>query len=466
MNNLSINFVSKKSERKNKLVFIFWNDYLCRSKKYSNDFDYANELMHMTSMISNSMLYHNYDRIMCHDIEEALTIAKASGFVHAVVQTPGNIIQKHFADIVYDYIKDKDYFIAGHILDGRPKGQYLWMHEQCFVMNLSHLDNFNYTIDWTYGKTKTLQDYERSEDNFHDDYTPLWIKRAANKIEVTQYDWTADWLSYGLEKDALLVFNDKVRGSKFHMYPENNNHRETWLGLCNEDNQLNRIIENACKIDTQQHVFNNENFSRSAALAVKDKIDTLVVPASGFFAVHAAKNFSPRKIIFYDIDQKTLNFRKAINEQWDPSRSLEVVEVDGLNPFTDKEIPKIPLLDHDWFKSDLEIDYFWKQYQRIEKEYVCIDIIKDYDSFSRVVPNNGNVYIWLNSIYTYSVNIWNHRPKKIFESYFGLLTSLAQNRNKIWIDCKEPTGQYRTFEVHSYLPDAAMFANANYRKYM
>lgn len=466
MINISVNFVTEKSKRKDKLIFIFWNDYLCKPQKYSNDYDYANEMMHMTSMISNSMLYHNYDRIMCYDIEEALSLAKAAGFVHAVVQTPGNIIQKNLPELILNYVKDKDYFLAGHILDGRPKGRYLWMHEQCFVMNLNHLDNFDYSIDWHCSITKTLQNYERSSENFHDDYTPHWVRSLDETVETRFYDWSANWLNYGLKHSSLLVFNDSIRGAKFHMYPENKNHRETWLGLCQEDNQLSKIISNACKVDTQQHIFNNENFSRSSALAVKDKIDTLVVPASGFYAVHASKYFNPSRIIFYDIDQKTLNYRKAINDQWDPSKSLTQVEVDGLTPFSDSEISKIQLLDNDWFKTEQDVNYFWRQYQRIEKEYVCLDIIKDYELLSRVIPNNGNVYVWLDSIYTYSINIWNHRPKKIFDSYFNLLMLLTKNRNKIWIDCKEPTGQYRTFEVHNYVTDAVMFGNANYRKYM
>ena len=466
-NYLSINFVTPRQSRSKKIIYIFWNDYFYKKQKYNYDFEYSNELMHMTSMLSNSMLYHNYNRIVCHDIEQALEIAKAAGFVHAFVQTPGNVVRKNIDTALLNFIdQHSSYFLAGHILDGKPKNRYLWMHEQCFLFNLTHLDNFDYTIDTLCTSLKVLNEYERSAENFHDDYTPLWVKGLQSTLESRSYDWSASWLSYGLSINSLEVFPESIRTAKFHMYPENPGHIETWKQQSTNDNQLAKILRESCKIDTQQHVFNNENFSNQVAQSVKDKIDTLVIPASGFFAVHAAKFFNPTKIIFYDIDEKTLNFRKAINETWDGKSPIKDLIVDGLTPFSDSDVAKIPLVDGHWFKTQEEVDKYWPLYQSIKKEYIKIDIIDDYNKFIKLIPNTDNVYIWLNSIYTYSINIWNHRPKKIFESYFGLIYGLKSYSNKIWIDCKEPTGQYRSYEVHEYSPDATAFAYSNYRKYL
>jgi hypothetical protein len=62
--------------------------------------------------------------------------------------------------------------------------------------------------------------------------------------------------------------------------------------------------------------------------------------------------------------------------------------------------------------------------------------------------------------------VWNHRPKKIFEAYFGLVYGLKAYSNRLWIHCKEPTGQYRSYEVHDYSPDAVSFAYSSYREYL
>jgi hypothetical protein len=465
MNNLSINFVTPKDQRREKLLFVFWNDYFCKKQKYSYDFSYANDLMHMTQMIANSMLYHNYDRILCYNLEEALELAAASNFKNVVVHSPGSIINKNHNNFVLDYIKNKDYFIAGHILDGRPKNKYLHLHEQCFVVNLDHFNNFDHKLDFTCNQEKTFQDYYRSTENFHDDYTPLWVKGLNTTLTTKNYDWSASWLDYGLKTNTLYMFIEGIRGNKFHMYPETPKHRETWYGSINEENQLSRILDSACKIDTQQHIFNNENFSKSSAYTVKDNIDTLIVPASGFFSVHAFKHFKPKKIIYYDIDTKTLNLRKIINDHWNAITPIRDIFVDGINPFQDIEIPQIQLIDNDWIKSQDEAEVVWKEFQLVEKEYHCIDIIHNYDQLLSIVPDS-NTFIWLNSIYTYSINIWNHRPSKIFESYYNFVYGLKKKQSKIWVDVKEPTGQYRCFEVHGYVPDAVMMGYANYTRFL
>ena len=465
-NHLSINFITPKNSRSKHIVYIFWNDYFYKKQKYDYDFEYSNDLMYMSSMLSNSMLYHNYNRILCHDIEQALEIAKSAGFVHAFIQTPGNVVRKNINSALLDFVNNNNYFLAGHILDGKPKNRYLWMHEQCFLFNLTHLDNFDYTIDTECNTLKVFQNYERSPDNFHDDYTPLWVKGVQSQTKTMSYDWSASWLNYGLSIDSIKVFPDTIRSVKFHMYPENPGHRETWKRKSTSNNQLSKILQEYCKPDAHQHVFNNENFSNNVAQGVKDTIDTLVVPASGFFAVHAAKFFKPTKIIFYDIDDKTLNFRKAINESWDGKSPLNNLIVDDLTPFSDLDVTKIPLIEGNWFKNQEEVDKFWPIYKSIKKEYVKIDIIEDYDKFVKLIPNNGNVFIWLNSIYTYSINVWNHRPKKIFEAYFGLVYGLKAYSNRLWIHCKEPTGQYRSYEVHDYSPDAVSFAYSSYREYL
>lgn len=465
MNNLSINFVTPKNQRRHRLLFVFWNDYFYNPRKYSNDFSYANDLMHMSQMIANSMMYHNYDRILCYNLEEALELAHASNFKHVVVHSPGSIINKNHSTFVLNYVKNKDYFIAGHILDGKPKNKYLHLHEQCFVVNLDHFNNFDHKLDFVCNQEKTFQDYYRSKENFHDDYTPLWVKGLDSKITVKNYDWSASWLNYGLQTNTLYMFVEGIRGNKFHMYPETPKHRETWYLTIKEENQLSRILDSACKVDTQHHIFNNENFSRLSAKTVKDKIDTIIVPASGFFAVHAYNYFKPNKIIYYDIDATTLNLRKIIDEKWNAVDPIKNLSVDNLNPFQDIETPQIQLMDNDWIKSEEESRKVWEEFQKVEKEYHNIDIIADYEKLLNLIPNN-NSFIWLNSIYTYSINIWNHRPSKIFESYYNFIYGLKKTQNKVWVDVKEPTGQYRCFEAHDYVPDAIMMGYANYNRFV
>jgi hypothetical protein len=464
MSNISINFVTVKQNRLDKILFVFWNDYFYNSKKYSNDFNYANDFMLMTQMLSNSMLYHNYDRILCYNLEEALELGRAAGFKHAVIQTPGSVINKNFDKIILDYVKSKDYFLIGHILDGKPKNKYLYIHEQLFVINLEKILNFDYIIDKECKTERTFNNYIRSEYNFHDDYTPLWIKKTNGSITTKNYNWSASYLSYGLEVDGLFTFSHNIRSSKLHMYPENKNHKETWYSEINENNQLKNIIDNAYKVDRTNHIFNNENFSKISAKAVSSKIDTLVLPASGFYSVHAFSHFRPTKIIYYDIDNVTLKARKLINETWNGVDNIDFGDL-SVNIFQDKNVNNIQLVDNEWIKTREEALEIWKDFQKVDKVYHNIDIIEDYDKLLGILPDN-NMFIWLNSIYTYSTNIWNHRPSKIFKSYFSLVYRLIDFKSQIWIDVKEPMGQYRCFEVHKYSPDAVAMSYANYKKFI
>jgi hypothetical protein len=157
-------------------------------------------------------------------VNKLLDDAADAGFDYILVQSVGNLLYK--STIIFDienFIKNNKFAFAGHILHWSEE-KYYEIHPQFFILNLkeyvnSGRPNFGY---FTEGEDM-LADVERSVENFHDHYTPLWVKYKGTKSiqKHTQRGWSM--VSSLLENGYnVITLPQNIRDKKLNLYFEAN----------------------------------------------------------------------------------------------------------------------------------------------------------------------------------------------------------------------------------------------------
>jgi hypothetical protein len=130
-------------------------------------------------------LLHDFedDRLLHCEIENIDDTLDQVRTKYAVVIQEGifffDHIDNNFLKSVIENIND--YALIGHVLD--RKERYYHLHQQQFILDVENWRSINKpSFNCRSGSVINI---ERSEDNFHDDYTPTWIKQTQGS---TSYD--------------------------------------------------------------------------------------------------------------------------------------------------------------------------------------------------------------------------------------------------------------------------------------
>jgi hypothetical protein len=157
------------------------------------------------------------------DEDALLRHACNKGHKWAVVFSTGTefINGAAFFDAVQSMIK-KDFFIAGHVLD--RSDAYYELHHQCYLINLEKYKELGWPVvgEQELGSKHIQYIPERSDNNIHDDYTPLTVNYGNYTREEYQHKchgWNILSIAFD-NKETVLVFNETVRSNKKHFYPE------------------------------------------------------------------------------------------------------------------------------------------------------------------------------------------------------------------------------------------------------
>lgn len=237
---------------------------------------------------------------------------------HVIQGTDENTLLNHAANLNYDFavvfstgteflngrsffnaideLIKKDFFIIGHILD-RDDGYYE-LHHQCYLINLNHYKNLNrpeighQEMFCKHYETEPI----RSEENLHDNYTPLWIEKGYTEKEYQHklHGWNI--IRIGLERGlSIFAFDENIRNNKIHFYPES-------------PDDFNKQLEwayyrlNYCAT-SHVHTESTETIDTDI-----EKFEQIVTPASSSWFVDFVSENST--VIYYDYNQKSLDYWK------------------------------------------------------------------------------------------------------------------------------------------------------------
>ena len=230
------------------------------------------------------------------DEDALLRHAANNGHNWAVVFSTGTefINGTAFFDAVLTLTKE-EFFIAGHVLD--RKDAYYELHHQCYVVNLEKYKEFGCPEvgRQELGTVHTQDMPIRSEQNFHDDYTPIVVVCGFEKKQYNHKCHGWNILSKAFEINQVQVFENNIRDNKRHFYPESP--VDFYKNLSWAYHRLNYCH------DTFVHTNNTE----TVHLPIK-QYDQIVTPASGvWYGSYLTDNAT---VIIYDYNQASLDYWK------------------------------------------------------------------------------------------------------------------------------------------------------------
>jgi len=392
------------------------------------------------------------------DLQECIKHALSSNRKYALIQKPGHRVSHETCFYLIEQAESSPHTaMLCHIVDNDAesrthlKRNWYSIHPQMMFLNLEiykeilcpefHTSNI-LTIE-------ELYEPERCVEDFHDDYTPLWLKPRDYKLEMkeiekgTRMGWGWNFLNtvfkYGYNVEG---FNHKIRNSKEFYYLDEVQQDEELL------NEMEAKVRYQNSLTTRGYssrlyAFNSEPYPTEIhenqfykllkRIDAPKQFDNYVVLSAGFAGNHILKTFNysgKEKVIFYDISGPALSFKRLLPEHWNPKKQTfkdifnKLVNV----KFKDNTNNQDSLIE---FCDDIgEFDELWKEEctrwgglenfirhwktfvnNKQQHEYWRWDILNNYEGWQVNEINNftGNTFIWVSNVYANEFALWEHK---------------------------------------------------------
>lgn len=339
-----------------------------------------------------------------------------------VVSALGNFLRLSSIDdaVINDCI-NHNAPLAGHLLDRKD---YYCIDPQFFCLNIKVWDQIGRPRFERKPQRTTFSSVAvvRSRENFHDGYTPLWIKPTADK-----QDYTLDFLDFGthaiykfLDNGYTLInINQDIRNRKYYLYPDYNADEltelfTTWntpseIPVKQYYDVINWQFDN---YDRTVYILNSED----VMVKIPSPIDHYSGVCGGLKAVGILYNNKFKdttRVSLFDISQPALDYQKYIVEHWDGNfdNYLSVFEK------YKQDHPDLTYAWRSWNSWETEIDRFlqsahmtreqfydtWQRYIKLEIDYTCINLL-DIDQVQQYFGSfNSDVaksyYVWISNSY-------------------------------------------------------------------
>jgi hypothetical protein len=402
------------------------------------------------------------------NIDSMISQAFENGYNYIYLMNIGYITSDHglVAEIV-DFAEQNHYSLVGHILEdcryfkNQPSG-FFHLHTQSFLLNLDIWDNFGQPKfgERTWVENFSIPDYSRSDENVHDDYTPLWVTPVTEPrppgVDSNAKMYTGPvspgWnllASLLANHSAVVNFPESFRRKKSYLYPEI------------DDNRFQRILAGEKGITVEatgptyaQHhylketdftnvtgavfVFNNDSMQLERLQYFPGtKLGTLYAVAAGFKPLQLLSQVDcdSARVVYIDYSQDALDYRKWLVENWDGVDYMQAINTyKQVNPnFDPIWMPgKQALYPQEWEKT-LELFggrkqwlKFWNKYKALSHAYYKINLLGDYhDMINDMKANPGNNMIWISNSFNTPATVRNFPPGLLQHNWDKFFTDVV-----------------------------------------
>jgi hypothetical protein len=268
----------------------------------------------------------DYSIYQSQNEEQALAHAIQQGHKYALVFSTGTefINGRSFFNEIEKLIQT-DFYVYGHILDRGDA--YYELHNQCYLLNLERYQELGCPEigQCELGTSHSQITPDRSTENFHDTYTPLWIK-PGNSIRTYNHKlhgWNlvSAIMSAG---GTISAFGDNIRNNKKHYYPEN------------QKEFLKHVSWAYSRIEYCANEFVHYQNTEELFLDEYD-YEKIITPASGTWFFNFIHKEKPVTVIFYDYNQKALDYWKEHAPRINNVR-YEYLKIDLLGQYSIDEL--------------------------------------------------------------------------------------------------------------------------------
>ena len=335
------------------------------------------------------------------------------GMVFDMVDTSGSETPTTSITDFYSFAESKEY-IKGHII--AKKGQSAYLHHQHINLNVDMWKTLGCPpLDEKWDK------YERSDNNYHDDYTPFWLTPK--------------------DRPKIQNFTHEERRRKGFSYYRDYN--EAWMYIEDvedfvekDDFYFSRFLT---RIQESFYMFNTE----SLAKIPEGKFDLIFSPTAGYSAeAYVDKLNFQGEVIFYDYVQQNIDLKRTIVEM-----NMSKEELYIFRGYTDKNlVDNTGNLAATQRTSSMGTHEELKEMQarmRDEQEvdYWLMNIIEpDYTRLLNKIRGR-NVFFDTSNIFSYHMSHAYFTVADLTDSYERLHEILGY-AEKCWFQGTKPTKQW------------------------
>lgn len=347
--------------------------------------------------------------------------------------------------IIFDIDKEiervPNYMAAGHILEW--KEHWYELHHQFVMVNTKNWLKSGSPKYGTWGMdTHSLPVIERSVENFHDDYTPLWIKPTGTEKLQTHSKQGWNIISEAFKNNFDVInWNQTIRNKRTYYYPESNS--DLFLDCLKNfttDKTLNvnqkKLLGLAKHVKDQIWLTNSENMILSEQYTDRN-FDTVVLPAAGFKFLEPFRSGQLNEngtLILYDFNPKSLEWVKLLKESTGDNfdtlistfKHKDYFHISGANKvfsdqgnqFTKNFYDNISNT-YEYFGGKAKTLEYLNLFRNAKVEFIQVDLLNNPETLTKEIKSK-NVFINISNIY--STDFTNtFLPKTILDSSFKTL---------------------------------------------
>lgn len=282
------------------------------------------------------------------DLQSALCAAKKHDRKYLIYSEIGNVFKLDpiFNNHLSKFVCNNNLKFAGHILDYGNDS--FCIHPQFFIIDVDwafknkifSIADQDQTVEWE-GRV-----IERSKENYHDHYTPIWVKgtQTVKKFKGRGRGWNIlDKLAETGEN--FLPWNEEIRNAKWFMYPT----------VKQEATRIKSMVMSTCKHDGI-YIANTENIERDDIQPIIKKyknLEIMATPASGITTMVFPYKYNVKKIIWYDSSDDAIEF------------GHDLIKWDGRN-YKDYVLAK----NYKFAKGSHYLDYVNKEINNLGEDFV------------------------------------------------------------------------------------------------
>lgn len=381
-----------------------------------------------------------------------------------IIQSIGNFINRNrfFSELDNYIINNPDFFLLSFTLDWDSEKGTGWIecHNQMMVVNVRAWNKLGRPKfgGWE-TVTEELPNYSRSEENFHDKYTPYWIKGEPGTSIHTRTAQGWNFIKTALEAGYRIDnFTEEMRLCRLFIYPEHepdNLYKAFTLKdstLVNNSNQK-KWIKSMLNTPPVIWIFNSEYYRFSMDMK---NVQTYIGPAAGFKYLDFL-NYNPSgNFIFYDYHEGSLNWIKKLKETWDGENFYQYLQtqpddvrqhykfIHG-NKFNKENIEKNLQILFKEFGGEEQFKKLWRAFKLSNATFVKIDLFNKEELTQLInLTNDKSIFFNFSNIFATDFTLLNNTIKEVDEIYQNFIKQVKNKFTNVILYGSSPDGKWQT----------------------
>ena len=360
-------------------------------------------------------------------VDELLNWASEEDINYLVINATGSSLSDSASPMIQmisKYISENSKIsVVGHLLD--KKDNYYELHHQSMVINMNWWKSAGKPF---FGEESNQQITTivplRSEDNHHDDYTPLWAKQGTESktFSGTRQGWNL--IKTALEtSEKIYSWPKYIRLSKCYLYPE---------VTTGASEKISNIFS---KLQLYTHFVANTESPPDVKLDEwGGKFDVVISPASGITPLLSAWKCGlvpGDRIKIYDVSPIALDIQKSMKDQPFDYKNFEHSFYNMINKKLNSfghdmlcatdNVKRMQEIINSLLSHGLE-DFINNVWPHLEVSYTRIDMFgENAASILNGVNKTDRTYLHLTNIFHYQNTAWLLDAKKRYAAHKKLM---------------------------------------------